>query len=405
MIMTMKSAKYAKRNSLIQLIAVILLGQSSLALANEENEKQLESEVNVLNNRIDQLEEKINKSASDSRSVAKFRNRENPPTEKLKFSGFASYGVSYADHDIETSDVALKNEFSYRTDSIMGFQTDYKLSDQFSTTAQLVARGVDDFAVSTEWLYLTWRANSAFNIQMGRLRYPGYMYSESFEVGATYHWVRPPLAYYVSSARALEGIKFITGGSTGEFYHVFKVTVGASQFEYNNIAAENNDIYIWEYKGIYKDLQIYAGQYQAAVGADLSPELHISDAANVSSLGLKYDDGHWLGVLESFRIRSKNNVLTPDNQSVLLSFGYYITPTLLLHTTATNIYTEKPSIAVGKQEGTSASIGVRYSFTPSVVLKFEAERFFDFNGTLGPTAGFKGEPVELYSMVVDTVFF
>ncbi|MCH8538849.1 MAG: OprO/OprP family phosphate-selective porin, partial [Alkalimonas sp.] len=89
-----------------------------------------------------------------------------------------------------------EKEWNFKPDTKFGLQFRANLMDGLSATAQVVARGADDFDASFEWAYLSYELNDHWTLQAGKKRLPLYYYSDFFDVGYAYLWVRPPADNY-----------------------------------------------------------------------------------------------------------------------------------------------------------------------------------------------------------------
>ena len=88
------------------------------------------------------------------------------------------------------------NDITFNAESIFALQAVMDLSADFKVTAQLVAKGVDDFEPEFDWYYLTYQASDNLTLMAGRRNIPMYYFSEFSEVGYAYPWMRPPSNLY-----------------------------------------------------------------------------------------------------------------------------------------------------------------------------------------------------------------
>lgn len=88
------------------------------------------------------------------------------------------------------------DKWSVEPESRAGIQGTARFSQQFSATAQVVARLVDDPLAAFEAAYLTWQPAPEWTIQAGRKRLPFFYYSEVQDIGHAYPWVRVPPDVY-----------------------------------------------------------------------------------------------------------------------------------------------------------------------------------------------------------------
>lgn len=89
-----------------------------------------------------------------------------------------------------------EKDWTFKPDTKFGLQFRANLLDGLSATAQVVARGADDFDASFEWAYLSYELNDHWTLQAGKKRLPLYYYSDFFDVGYAYLWIRPPADNY-----------------------------------------------------------------------------------------------------------------------------------------------------------------------------------------------------------------
>lgn len=126
-------------------------------------------------------------------------------------------------------DVGVYDEdISFLPESILALQANTQISDDLYLTAQLVAKGVDDFQPEFDWYYLTYIANPEWKIMVGRRNIPMYYFSEYMEVGYVYPWIRPPANVYWWQITQFNGItasyNFFFGD--GEYANTLNVFYG-----------------------------------------------------------------------------------------------------------------------------------------------------------------------------------
>lgn len=111
------------------------------------------------------------------------------------FNGFASFvGGKFSEDTYEY--VGYDNDFSFSPDTMVGIQVGSELSDKINVTAQLTAKGSEDYDIEAALAFMTYAANDDWDIRIGRIRAPFFYYSEFLEVGYAYPWIRPPSEVY-----------------------------------------------------------------------------------------------------------------------------------------------------------------------------------------------------------------
>lgn len=91
---------------------------------------------------------------------------------------------------------AYGEEWDFEPESLFGLQFKSNLADGLSATAQMVARGSNEWDVELEWAYFSYELNENFTLQAGKKRLPLFYYSDFYDVGYSYVWIRPPADLY-----------------------------------------------------------------------------------------------------------------------------------------------------------------------------------------------------------------
>jgi hypothetical protein len=104
-------------------------------------------------------------------------------------------GTGYVSYPQNTS-LATTHEWSVANDSLMGVQLDVRPDQQFSATAQVIARhrARDHIKPQLEWGFIKYRHDDHWTVQVGRLLTPVQMDAESRFVGYANTTVRADLS-------------------------------------------------------------------------------------------------------------------------------------------------------------------------------------------------------------------
>lgn len=131
-------------------------------------------------------------------------------TSDLQISGFGSIGAIY-NHDSNylyrpdlTSLNGSDGSLDLKTESLLGLQADYEINEQLDIGLQGVIKAGDEndpdesakLDSSLEWLYLKYTPLPKLEFRVGRLRFPAYYHSESYNIGYTYPWAHLPTEIY-----------------------------------------------------------------------------------------------------------------------------------------------------------------------------------------------------------------
>ena len=84
------------------------------------------------------------------------------------------------------------DQWSFYPDSIYGLQISAQLSEKLSLVGQFTGSGADSFDAKVTWAYMKYQFENDAYIIAGKQRTPYLYYSDSFDVGYSYHWIRPP---------------------------------------------------------------------------------------------------------------------------------------------------------------------------------------------------------------------
>lgn len=116
-------------------------------------------------------------------------------TDDLDVSGFMRVVGGYLSGTDQRVD-GYSDEPSLKQQTLLAVQPTYSFSESLSVTGQFLAHTSDNRDSGAEWLYLSYRPNNAWHFRAGKLRMPFFAYSDSIDVGYSYHWVSPPTQVY-----------------------------------------------------------------------------------------------------------------------------------------------------------------------------------------------------------------
>lgn len=116
-------------------------------------------------------------------------------SEQLDVSGFARVIAGYLDSEADNLN-GYEDDFTLTEQSLIALQPSYAFSDQLSITGQFLAHSNPERESGTEWLYVSYQPSNHWQLRAGKMRTPFYTYSDSIDVGYSYHWITPPLQVY-----------------------------------------------------------------------------------------------------------------------------------------------------------------------------------------------------------------
>ncbi|WP_283710382.1 porin [Pseudoalteromonas prydzensis] len=161
-----------------------------------------------------------------------------PSYAEIRINGFASI-VGGKTLDDDTSLYGYDNDISFKNESVFALQLSADLQDKLSATAQIVARGENDFDADFEWAYITYEFSDELQLSAGKMRAPFFRYSDFLDVGYAYRWVRPPQSVYRLPFSTYEGLSLLYTSQLGEWDSTLQVIYGG--FEGDVVAVSYKD--------------------------------------------------------------------------------------------------------------------------------------------------------------------
>ena len=297
-------------------------------------------------------------------------------------------------------------DWSLSPDTSLGLQFSSYFTEEFSLIAQIVVHGARDYEPEVDWLYVNYFITPELSVQLGRKRLPLYYYSDYFDVGYAYYWIRPPADLYTWQITNYEGISLFYERGLGQWDSSVNLYYGSEESEDNDLLSEltpNASVdETWkDMVGIVgtmtnEQLDIRLTYMEGLVDRDVNGINVIKDVKQKFfglSVNLTLDQ---LQVLTEF-----NDYERPDNdidiEAYMLSFGYQVgdfTP----HITYSEF--EQAINALGNDEKHhTTTLGVRWDFYPNMALKAQFDKVVD-EGVVVPVKG----DSESISIGLDLVF-
>lgn len=147
---------------------------------------------------------------------------------EIRFDGFASFVAGQVlDKDELVGDNfrGYDERLSFQNNSLFAIQARADLQDKLSATAQIIAKGSENYDANFNWAYLTYELSNNINIKAGRFRNPLFLYSDFLDVGYAYHWISPPDSVYnLSGFDSSDGVMLEFQNDLGNFTSVATLT-------------------------------------------------------------------------------------------------------------------------------------------------------------------------------------
>lgn len=171
---------------------------------------------------------------------------------EISFTGFASInagkvlsGSGVPHYDVPPTFLAdypnvsaYDESFSFKPESLFGLQATAFLGEGLSATAQIVSRGVNDFDAKFEWAYVSYELNDSWTIQAGKKRLPLFYYSDFYDVGYAYIWMRPPADNYTWQIFNYNGVNALYTGTIGDWSVTGNIYTGSEDDSSNKLLGD-----------------------------------------------------------------------------------------------------------------------------------------------------------------------
>lgn len=314
----------------------------------------------------------------------------------INFSGFASINAGkvlsgsgvpqfevpptfLADYPLVS---AYDEDISFKPETLLGLQAIADLSDGLSVTAQIVSRGANDFDAKFEWAYISYQVNDNWTLQAGKKRLPLFYYSDFFDVGYAYVWMRPPADNYTWQIFNYNGINALYSGSWGDWSVSGNVYYGKEDDPHNKLLG---DFFFFEpTREIWKDiaggvLQASKDWFELRVTYMQYTNERYRSGNRVLFDGKDSRDGKFYGLAMNFDF-DKWFVLTELNRldlgvnidTYMVSAGYRIddlTPFVS--------YSKLKEDANDGENHNTTSVGLRWDFHTSAAFKVQYDKVED----------------------------
>lgn len=161
-------------------------------------------------------------------------------TDDFTLNGFGTLGVSTNNRDdilyqaYSGSSLVGKNEFNVRTNTILGLQGTYNITDAFFVTAQGVVRDSEEesYQSQLQWAYMQYDSPWDFTIRAGQFRLPIFQTTELAYVGFARTWANPPLSFYgVGGFEFLQGVQLAYSTYVDDYGVTLRASYGHGEDE------------------------------------------------------------------------------------------------------------------------------------------------------------------------------
>ncbi len=378
----------------------------------------------------------------------------------IRWSGFGTIGAGQTLDDdqffeanaLENEDGLLEDELTFEPLSVFAVQSNINLTNGLSATLQLKSVGAEDYDIEAEWAYLSYDINSKLTLQAGRKLNPVYLFTDSIDLGYTYHWIRPPADVYLLEAISYNGANLLYQDYAGDWEFSSNIWFGSergSEDFGDNLSGEqiDADYDIWgaSFEATYDwaSFRLATTTYRDLTLSNLSAAVtqDVEFDSDYYSLSVSLRPGNWFIVGEYTFYNSEGDDLEAANivASVPSSIegrfpflddlesAWYISAAYTIGKWTPHItYSERTfenqgidsnspifslpgtsALQSAAEERSTLSVGVRYDFYKSASIKFEYHRRDDdtsFGGESRPRNGNTRDQVDAIQIAVDFIF-
>lgn len=358
----------------------------------------------------------------------------NTHAAEVQWGGFGTLGAGQtlnsddARYDARPmlNDGDLDDKLTFNVLSVVGLQADVKISDGLSATVQLKAEGSDNWDANVAWAYVTYEMTPNLKVQAGRKLIPVYSYTDSIDVGYTYHWIRPPGDVYGVAAISYDGVNVAYQGFVGDWEVTGNGLVGRVEDDEGMYANFTTSYRVWggNVEATYDDwvkLRLAAMRYEdflldGEIGGEGSG-LRIAPFNSVYyGTSLSLTPANWLLIAEyTWYDADVENLIPGVPGTKLLNnldeawyvSAAYTTGKWTPHLTYSHSEFADEGYNLGSVANEYSTIiaGLRYDFLPSASLKFEYHIKDDDSQTNGVDTPLRGhDSVDAIQVAIDFIF-
>lgn len=331
----------------------------------------------------------------------------------IRINGFANFTTGVTTEDVNL--FGYSEDIDFSNNSMFAIQVSGDVSDNMTATAQILARGSNDFSAEFEWAYLSYNLNDNSTITAGRFRLPVFRYSTSLDVGYSYHWISAPQTVYDVAFNNINGVRYDYSNYSGDFEYLVQFSYGNYEDEIGGGVNTANNVVLASFEGNYNGFKgrLVWGQGDnvfkqdaldaalvsiGGISPTLADELAIDgDSGEFLGLGLEYDNFNWFIGGEYTTVNIEDS-FSPEDTAYYVTAGVRLgkyTPHITyqardgageirfqdtVNALPEPFKTVVSGINSGLQTGffedyTMLSVGLRYDLAPNIALKTEYTKY------------------------------
>ena len=296
-------------------------------------------------------------------------------------------------------------DWSFSPDTSIGVQLTSEIAPDTSITVQLISNGANDYDTDASWAYLNYQYSPQLSIQAGRKRLPLYFYSDTFDLGYSYYWIRPPADNYTWQISHYNGLSIVYEPHIGDTESLFNLYFGREDSNNNKLLSLFSGVPVnetWknivglvgEFSRNWYEIRLAYMRSQLDREVNNAPtEVNVKQHFHGISVNLYHENITFLSEFNSYE-RPKTDIKVSTNMQ---SIGYTIKK-LTPHITRSELK-QSSNIAGGDEHHYTNSIGIRWDYKTNIAIKIQYDKTTD-KGINIPVLGNS----ELISFGADIIF-
>jgi hypothetical protein len=262
----------------------------------------------------------------------------------IRINGFANLTAGFTtsenvDAAGNTTDLfGYDDNVDFSNGSLFAIQVSGDVNENVTATAQLLARGENDYEADFEWAYLTYTVNDQLSVNAGRLRLPLFRYSASSDVGYSFHWAQTPFSVYDVPFTNLDGVRIDYSNNVGDWDYLLQFGAGTYESEIGDGVINGENVLLVTAEATYESFKarLVYGQSDSTFAetttdaafaqlAQISPGLANKvalrdDRGTFKGVGLEYDNFEWF-ISGEFTEVSTEDSFAADDIAYFLTAG------------------------------------------------------------------------------------
>ena len=275
------------------------------------------------------------------------------------------------------------NDWSFSPDTSFGIQLNTDINEQLDLVIQVTSHGALGYEVELDWAYISYQLNPEFSLQAGRKRLPLYYYSDFFDVGYAYYWIRPPADNYTWQISNYNGLSLLYQPEITEWDLLLNLYVGREDSEDNELLSMLMSASVDEtWKNMVGFVAELSKDWIELRATYMQGELDrtVNDIITEQNVKQKFSGISANFYFYNFIFLSEFNQYDRDESDIhvdtqMLSVAYQLND-FIPHITQSS-FVQEENLAGGDENHETVSIGLRWDFNQTTALKIQYDKVRD----------------------------